>query len=418
MRRVLTGFFRFALKIFYRRIEVAGVEKIPSNAPVIFAVNHPNGLLDPLFILSFAPRAVSFLAKAPLFGYPIIGYFVRAFESIPVYRKQDQTTGSNEETFARAREILERGGGIAIFPEGTTHSDAKLRELKTGVARIALGASVPTLYVVPAGIYYTAKQIFRSEALVLFGEPILVSPLPLAGEGAAEQRVRALTHEIEAALGALTLQADSRAALELIARAEEIFTGGVDRPLMQELNVRRRFVDGYHYLRDHHPERLARLESAVRQFEAELSGGQTPSSVRAGDRRGRLSSTWMLLLPLALVGALIHYPAYRLIGYLSRRFSHGEQHVMGTVKFLAALALYPLTWAAIATPVGLRYGTVPTLILVTILPVVAYITLRVFEYLDEVIGEMRALVHESDAELAAKREAIRREITSIEKEMS
>ena len=145
MRRFIVRLFRFAIEVFYRRVEIAGLEHVPRDAPVIFAANHPNGLIDPLFVLCYAPREVSFLAKAPLFRYPVIGWFVKLFDSIPVYRKQDSVAGSNEETFARAREILEHGGGVAIFPEGTTHSDARLRELKTGAARIALGASLPDL---------------------------------------------------------------------------------------------------------------------------------------------------------------------------------------------------------------------------------------------------------------------------------
>src|SRR5207237_295198 len=171
---------RIATKIFCRRIEIAGVEWVPQDSPVIFAVNHPNALIDPLFLLCFAPRRVSFLAKEPLFRTPLIGWIVQAFDSIPVYRRQDAQAGvpvpqGNRETFARARSVLEKGGAIAIFPEGTTHSEPQLRELKTGAARIALGASMRIL-IVPTGLYYTAKQKFRSSALVYFGAPVVVEP--------------------------------------------------------------------------------------------------------------------------------------------------------------------------------------------------------------------------------------------------
>jgi len=88
IRRAIAGVIRLAARIFFRRIEIAGAERVP-DSPVIFAVNHPNGLIDPLFLLCFAPRPVSFLAKAPLFRTPLIRWFVRAFDSIPVYRKQD-----------------------------------------------------------------------------------------------------------------------------------------------------------------------------------------------------------------------------------------------------------------------------------------------------------------------------------------
>ena len=86
MRAFLTTLFRRLLKIYYRRIEIVGAQNIPAGVPVIFAVNHPNGLVDPLFILGFVPRRVSFLAKAPLFRMPVIGYFVRAFDSLTLLR--------------------------------------------------------------------------------------------------------------------------------------------------------------------------------------------------------------------------------------------------------------------------------------------------------------------------------------------
>src|SRR3954465_15415617 len=121
MRRFITPILRLIARTFFRRIEIVGWETVP-RGPVIFAVNHPNGLIDPLFLLSFVPRPISFLAKAPLFRYPLIRVVTRAFESIPVYRKQDNVKGPNAETFARARTLLARGGSIAIFPEGTTHS--------------------------------------------------------------------------------------------------------------------------------------------------------------------------------------------------------------------------------------------------------------------------------------------------------
>src|SRR5207253_8897946 len=214
IRRITTAVLALLAKVFFRRIELSGVEKVPPTEGVIFAVNHPNGLIDPLFLLVFAPRPVSFLAKAPIFRMPVIGWFARALDSIPVYRRQDNMpTESNRATFAAARGLLARGGAIAIFPEGTTHSDPRLRELKTGASRIALGASIGVT-IVPTGLYYTAKKTFRSAALAVFGAPIVVEPEPVNAEGEPRpESVDALTRRIEEGLAAVTLQADSREAL-------------------------------------------------------------------------------------------------------------------------------------------------------------------------------------------------------------
>src|SRR5881392_2956385 len=168
MRRAVTALLRVLIRVFFKRIDIVDMERVPDDAPVIFAVNHPNALIDPLFLLCFAPRPVSFLAKAPLFRMPVIGWFARGFDSIPVYRREDNfSPAQNRETFARARQTLARGGAIAIFPEGTTHSDPRLKTLKTGAARIALGSTLRVM-VVPTGLFYTSKQTFRSAAVMYF----------------------------------------------------------------------------------------------------------------------------------------------------------------------------------------------------------------------------------------------------------
>src|SRR5205085_9725057 len=190
-------------------------------------LNHPNGLVYPAYLLAYPPRNVSCLAKSPLFRMPVIGFFLRARDSIPVYHKQDEGEGAssrNRETFERSAELLRRGGTIAICPEGASHSEPYLLPLKTGAARIALGAASemwkdrrkdeggandfevkaeqhqlhpsslvlrPSVYVVPAGLYYTAKTSFRSGALLYFGEPISVEPADSDEHGEpSRERVR------------------------------------------------------------------------------------------------------------------------------------------------------------------------------------------------------------------------------------
>jgi glycerol-3-phosphate O-acyltransferase/dihydroxyacetone phosphate acyltransferase len=408
MRRLVTALCAIVLRIFFRRIEIAAMENVPVSGGVIFAVNHPNGLVDPLFLLCFAPRPVSFLAKAPLFGYPLIGWMVRQLDTIPVYRKQDNVAGSNEKTFSRAREIVAKSGSIAIFPEGTTHSDSKLRELKTGAARIALGCGCP-LKIVPTGIYYTAKQTFRSSALMYFGAPIDVAPVPPAAPASNGEpdpiAVEQLTEQIERALNDVTLQADTNAALELIARAEKIFSGG-GTSLADELELRRRFVAGYSYLRERDPARLERLASEVAQIDAEVVEAQ----------QHRLSSLWLLiLLPIALLGAIIQWPTYRLIGILANRFSRGEDEVVATIKCIGALVFYPLTWLAIAALVATRAGIVAGLLTLIILPILGYIALRVFELLDDIIGRLRATMRR---DVAARQRALREAIIAVADEMA
>jgi 1-acyl-sn-glycerol-3-phosphate acyltransferase len=409
-RRAIAAIVRVAARIFFRRIELAGLERVPADSPVIFAVNHPNALIDPLFLLSFAPRPVSFLAKAPLFRTPLIRWFVRAFDSIPVYRKQDAAqTGvsapqGNRETFAQARAVLQRGGAIAIFPEGTTHSDPRLRELKTGAARIALGAGI-RVSIVPTGLYYTSKQTFRSSALAYFGAPIDVEPEPVDENAEPNpESVERLTDRIDAALDEVTLQADSHDALELIARAERVFSAGKQRDLAEELELRRRFVAGYAYLRERDPARLARLESQVTRMDAAVE----PARVDATTLRR------LLLLPIAIIGAVIHWPLYRLIGLIANYLSRREREMVATIKIIGGLVLYPLFWIAIAIFAG-RYRAAYAVVALLLLPLLGYVALLTLEALDETIGHLRASRHR-DTE--SERTELREEIIAIAAEIS
>jgi glycerol-3-phosphate O-acyltransferase / dihydroxyacetone phosphate acyltransferase len=424
MRRPITAFFRFCLRIFFRRIELMGHERVPWNGAVVFAVNHPNGLVDPLFLLCFAPAQISFLAKAPLFGYPIIGSIIRAFDTIPVYRKEESKGRSpaeaNAEMFARARETMQRGGGIAIFPEGTTHDDPHLHELKTGAARIALGANVEAS-VVPTGIYYTAKHAFRSSALVLFGEPIPVKPLAVSGEPPPEE-VDALTTEIDAGLDAVTLQAESHSALDFISRAEDIFSDDDRQPLIEEFDMRRRFLVAYSYLCRRDPRRMTKLRHSMARLEAELRRAR----LDVHELKPRIDAPRLfrvlILLPLALVGAALHWPTYFLVDALAKRFARGEGSMIATMKFVAALMFYPITYLALALLAGWRFGLLAGLATLLATPLLGYLALRVLEDTDDVIGDLRALLHRifrkyGYTKLLARRAAIRDEILKIAREM-
>ena len=206
-RRIIVALLRFAMRVYFRRVEVVGIDKVPRTTPVIFVLNHPNALVDPAFLLSLAPRRVSFLAKSPLFRMPVLGYFVRAMDSLPVYRQQDEgeDVSKNREMFVAARKLLARGGTIGICPEGVSHDEPRLRPIKTGAARIALGAvstgEVAELKIVPAGLYYTSKTKFRSAVLLYFGNPIEVAPVEMEPDGNPPRAaVRELSDRIESAL--------------------------------------------------------------------------------------------------------------------------------------------------------------------------------------------------------------------------
>ncbi|HEX8069473.1 MAG TPA: lysophospholipid acyltransferase family protein [Pyrinomonadaceae bacterium] len=414
VRRIIVGIMRLALRVFFRRIELAGRERVPREGAVIFVVNHPNGLVDPVFVLCHAPRRVSFLAKAPILRIPVIGWLARQLDALPVYRQQDKgsDTGRNRETFTLCRALLKRGGTIAICPEGVSHNEPRVLPLKSGTARIALGVLGEDpqleLKIVPAGLYYTAKSAFRSAALLYFGEPLRVEPVALEADGEPPRAaVRALSERIAAALRDVTLNAEHEQALNTISRAEKIFSAvGEDESdaeptLARELDLRRRFLVAYAYYFQHAPARLAELEAHIRAYEEELRQAgvdlddlSAPGVTARGLARYfalRVVPT-LLLAPLALAGVVVHYPAYRLTHWLALKLARTQEDVFATFKIAAALLLFPLTWAACALACWWWLGWPAAVLALALAPVSGFVAIRFFEELDRYVGGGRALL--------------------------
>ncbi len=441
VRYAIVSLVKLALRIYFQRIEVTGLEHVPRDTPVIFVLNHPNALVDPVFLLCLAPRRVSFLAKAPLFHMPVIGYFVKELDSLPVYRRQDegQDVTKNEETFVAARKLLARGGTIGICPEGVSHDEPGLRPIKTGAARISLAAvstgEVSELKIVPAGLYYTSKTSFRSDALLYFGTPIDVQPVQLEPDGTPpREAVRELSGRIEKALRAVILDAKHEEELHTTARAERIFSSAVSTDdsadsLKDELRLQQRFIKAYSAVQERHPERLRKLELRMMRFEEELNQAGVDmdelappgSTFRVFASIIRRSILFLLMLGPALLGAIAHYPAYKLGGYLSKRISRDSDDVISTVKIISAMLLFPLTWIVIAVLIYLAFGWIFALLAFVVIPLCGYTSIVFFEELDKSVAGVRVLTfflvkRRFFVRLLAERKAIRNEIIALGKE--
>ncbi|HEU0253889.1 MAG TPA: lysophospholipid acyltransferase family protein [Pyrinomonadaceae bacterium] len=440
IRRLIVALVRLALRIYFQRIEVTGVEHVPLNTPVIFVLNHPNALVDPVFLLCLAPRRVSFLAKAPLFRMPVIGYLVKAMDSLPVYRRQDEgeDVSKNQETFVEARKLLARGGTIGICPEGVSHDAPGLKPIKTGAARISLAAvstgEVAELQIVPAGLYYTSKTSFRSDALLYFGTPIDVEPVRLEPDGSPPRdAVQQLSNKIEKALRAVILDAKHEEELHTMARAERIFSSvsgnAPGDSLKDELRLQQRFIKAYSILQSSQPERLRKLEVRMMRFEEELNqAGVDPDELSPpGSTAGvfaaiiRRSLLFLLMLGPALIGTIAHYPAYKLGGYLSKRISRDSDDVISTVKIISAMLLFPLTWLVVAVIGYVFFGWLVAIVSLLVNPFAGYVAIVFFEELDKSIAGVRVLMfflvrRRFFVRLLAERKAIRNEIIALGKE--
>jgi glycerol-3-phosphate O-acyltransferase / dihydroxyacetone phosphate acyltransferase len=419
-RRIVHAVISTALRLFFRRIETSGVELVPRTGPLVFVLNHPNGLIDPALVFCALPRRVSFLAKSTLFRIPLIGFMVRALETLPLYRRVDpgEDLRQNQRTFAACHELLRQGRCIALFPEGISHNATQLLPLKTGAARIALGAisigqdaedakRSPALKIVPVGLYYTSKTSFRSEALLRFGEYLEVQSVELDADGQPpREEVRRLSQRIEAALRDVTLNVEDDRELDVVHKAEQLVSSlsaglDIERSIAARFDFIRRFAAGRRLWRARSPASLDELRQRIIAYEAELrSIGITPENLSLSKhsrwyvlRHFMVRSVLLILLfPLSLAGALIHLPAYLLSGLLSRIYrTHGADESASTVKILAAIVLMPLTWIIFTALAYAFLGWRIALLAFPSVIVAGYVAVRTWEEFYDMRGWYKAV---------------------------
>ncbi len=408
-RQLFHVFISIALRLFFRRIEVAGVEKVPTDGAIIFILNHPNGLVDPGIVFVSLSRRVSFLAKSTLFDVPIGGYLLRLIEALPVFRRIDAGAdqAKNQFTFQNCEELLARGRCIAIFPEGISHNETKLQPIKTGAARIALGALAvgkdnnelveKGLKIMAVGLYYTSKTAFRSEALIRYGEIFDVEPVEL-DENSEPPRdtVVELTKKIEDALQNVTLNLENTDELETVLKAEALFSSVYENLLFKETLTQTFFrlqnlAEKYKLLGQSNPEKMEKLREKVEKYEGNLeSSGLTVESLSVLQHPTAYVFRYLilrilvliLLAPLAVVGAIIHSPAYLFSNLLGQMVTTHDVDAAGsTSKILAACLFMPLTWLIFAGIMFYFFVWQIALISIPILILCGYIALRSFEML-------------------------------------
>ncbi|HXQ78187.1 MAG TPA: lysophospholipid acyltransferase family protein, partial [Gemmatimonadaceae bacterium] len=338
-----------ALRWFYRRIDVIGLERLPRNAPLLLVCNHPNALVDAMLVAWAVPRRVVLTAKATLFGHRALATLLTWIGVVPLVRRSDIESGQvrggrdpqrNARAFGALRAVLRRGGAVVIFPEGISHDHPSLAPLKTGAARVALEArdeaQVGNLHIVPIGLTFEHKETPRTRVLVQIGEPIALDHWRADGETA----VARLTEEIDSRLRRVTLNYETvddagraRALSSHLAALwrEELESVGRPRSLRVDVSLAARIEEARVALSRNADDTLrARADSLVRAI-AELEDVLRRHGVALEDvsvsSEGRhalpfvLREAWIIVLggPIAVWGMINHWIPFNAARMIARR---------------------------------------------------------------------------------------------------
>src|SRR3954451_22332962 len=187
------SFFRVAFT-FYFRWQVFNPERVPLKGPVVMASNHAS-ILDPPLGGAGLRRGINYLARESLFRFPVVGWVLRNWNSVPVDRDGGGAAG--------LRAILDRllaGGAIILFPEGTRTRDGKLQPARSGIGLTVIKSKAP---VVPVRVFGTYAAFGRQHRFprpkrvsVKYGKPMLFENLRTEAKSCTKPRLKEIYQQV------------------------------------------------------------------------------------------------------------------------------------------------------------------------------------------------------------------------------
>jgi glycerol-3-phosphate O-acyltransferase / dihydroxyacetone phosphate acyltransferase len=338
----------------FRSVEVLRPASVPPSGPQLWCVSHFGALSDPIVLLHALDRPPRFLAGDFLWKVPVLRRALQAVRAIPVRRTQDGG-GGNRGMFAASVDALAEGDLVAVFPEGVATEGAQVAPLRTGAARIALGAvaaGVTGVSVVPAGVHYRDRAALRRRVFVDVGDPLDLdawcaerTDRPRPDDRAL---VRALTDELDRRLRDVAPQfADVDEAHALYAAAHIALTEDPSAPPTWARRAELAARLGRASAGDR-----AGVVAAVDDYRAALdAAGLSDVEVVARDPASRRyvaagAILGVLLVPFALLGAVLHAPLAVLVGAIGR--SRLSRPTLATVLPVVGLVGALLTWGVAA----------------------------------------------------------------------
>lgn len=451
IRPLVRRALRELVDLYYLEIRVVGAENLPRCGPAILVANHPNSIMDPLLLSTRVAVPLSFLARSGLFANPIIGAVLRWMGAIPVYRRQDGpiAQGSNDAAFAAAYQVLGDGGVIGVFPEGQNAPERHLGEVKTGAARIALGAvsanHVKHVSIIPVGLNYEDRDRYLTRVLVRVGEPIVVDASLTKSSNAVD-----VTNQVRAGIESqVTHLHDVRYTDVLHDVADFLRAEGIalidaasdDRSLIDPTIAKKGIESHFaqydaiasalnHYAR-HDPEvvaqvarQLARYKQNVEQLQLKYDFvRRTPHAMSRLSELLKFSVTALSLYPITFFAAVQHMPAFIITRWFALR---APDDAMRAVRALGCAAiLFPLTYLALGyLLLTLGASSLGTLAYLSVLPIAALGWLKIRTRMEQLVARFllrdlfverrkryRQLLLEREA-LLARLEGLQRALTS------
>ncbi len=361
--RLIYAFLRavvwLSVRVFYRRRLVLGREHLHFDGPAIVIINHPSTLMDVLNAALEVDQEMFFLANYGLFRHPVSRWLLTRLFCIPVMRAEDMRPGEerdNSQTFEAAFQHLERCGVLLIAPEGTSWMNRFVRPLKTGTARIALGAEARNgwrlgLKIMPIGLSYSAPHRFRSEVVLNAGPAVYAASWRAVWETDPAAAIEGLTEYLEKQLKHLSLHAGDEAGEQALTLWEEVLQN--EQPLPQQAAFER----SQRLVQTLLPDAKA-VRAAIEYRKALEQLGLPDAALSLHRRKGRLWRRIGLLMgfPLFALGIAFWFLPCFIPYWLNKRLRLYVGY-SATVMVTAGIVVFPLYgWAIFRAALGAGFS--------------------------------------------------------------
>lgn len=372
-KRRLRRASKVLLDVVFRSVEVRRTQPIPEG-PTLVLANHGGGLADILVLIDVCRRFPRFLARDLIWRVPLGATVMTAVGGIPVHRRADHGgNADNAGMFDSAYAGLAEGSLLAIYPEGESVPEPRLAPLRTGAARIALGAlarGVDTT-LVPMGLHYFDISVLRGRCFVDIGPSFttssVVAELADLGEVSEDNHalVAAVTGVFADRLGDVVDEYDGWDQRRLYEAAATTFLRAHERDPHQPLDYEA-MASLAHEIAGAPTEQRMDVETAMRGLSAELeilgvNLDMLPRVSMKGSKIAAQTGLTLVLLGPAAYGAVLNAVPMGLIRAAS--MSGMAPATAATVKPAIAVVMFPAVWAAAGVWGYRRFGLLGALLL-------------------------------------------------------
>jgi len=325
---------------------------------VIFVANHNSAFMDPILLAVHIKRPIYFLARGESFKSKLVSTLFGWLHMIPIYKPDisPDEVHKNKVIFQKCFDHLSQGKTIMIFPEGVSETVRNLRPIKTGTARIALGAEQQNdfkmgIQILPIGINYSNPHYFRSDVFVHFGSLITLDEYQSAYNQDPIAAVQQLTAEIKVRLEQMIVIVKDESTEQLVADIERLYRSTLREELPQEhkasqdFYLSRQIVEAVAYNKQTRPKAALKFQQQIRgYFETLDQLNIRDTVVRSPKRYSR--SLWklpyfILGFPVFIYGVLVNIIPYKTAEFLSRKITVRKDFI-GSMKLAFGLFVFLL----------------------------------------------------------------------------